>query len=115
MYGGTAGGGGVNIGSNSPFGTRFGWYAQIIREKVQRSWRVDQLDPRLGNAPDAVVTYSILRDGSVRNVRISQSSGNYNVDASAQRAIIEAAPFPKLPDGFERSQADVEFVFRFKR
>jgi TonB family protein len=115
MYGGQTGGGGVGIGNANPLGTRFGWYAQILRDRVQQHWRVEQIDPRLSGAPAAVVTFSIMRDGSVRNVKIGQSSGNYGVDASAQRAILESAPFPPLPAGFERSQADIEFWFRFKR
>ena len=42
----------------------------------------------------AIVTFDLQRDGSVRNVRIAQSSGNKALDYSAQRAIYDASPFP---------------------
>jgi periplasmic protein TonB len=115
MYGLT-GGGGVGIGNNSPFGEQFGYYANLLRDKVARNWRTNELDPRLHNPPPVVVTFTILRDGSVPSgsVRVEQRSGNPALDYSAQRAIMDAAPFPSLPAGFSRSSADIEFVFQLR-
>ena len=73
------------------------------------------MDPRLQTAPLVIVTFEILRDGSVRGVRLFQGSGYPTLDHSAQRAIIEASPFPVLPPGFERNSATVEFRFELKR
>jgi TonB family protein len=44
-----------------------------------------------------------------------QRSGNPTLDYSAQRAVLEAAPFPPLPAGFERDSARVEINFELKR
>lgn len=110
-----AGGGGVGSGSASPFGTRFGWYEQLLRERVSRNWRADELDSRLRTLPAAVITFELMRDGSIRNVRVAQTSGNFALDQSAQRAIIQSAPFPPLPPQFERSSAVLEFWFRLQR
>jgi protein TonB len=63
----------------------------------------------------AIVTFTIRRDGSVTGLRLAQSSGNYALDTSAQRAILEAAPLPPLPPQFERDSAAVEFWFELKR
>lgn len=115
MYGQTRAGGGVGIGPGGAFGSRFGWYQQLVQERIAQKWRTGDLDPRLESAPPVIVTFDILRDGSVRDIRILQRSGNYALDMSAQRAVAEAAPFPKLPDGFERSSAAVEIWFQFKR
>lgn len=112
MYGGQAGAPGVGIGNNSPFGNRFGYYEKLLRERVSRFWRTDQIPQ---NAPAVVVTFTILRDGSTRNIRVTQSSGNYAMDTSAQRAILDASPLPQLPPGYERDSADVEFWFRLQR
>ena len=62
-----------------------------------------------------IVTFSIYRDGRAGDVRIVQSSGNPMVDISAQRAVLDASPFPPLPQGFERSSANIEFQFQLKR
>ncbi len=59
--------------------------------------------------------FEIMKDGRARDVKVMQSSGNYEVDRSTQRAILEASPFPPLPDGFERDSARVQMNFQFKR
>jgi TonB family protein len=116
MYGMT-GGGGVGIGTRSPFGTQFGWYVNLLRDQVARNWRTGELDPRLRTAPPVVVTFTIRRDGSVAagSVRITQRSGNQALDYSAQRAILDAAPFQSLPPQFQRSEAEIEFWFELRR
>jgi protein TonB len=111
------GGGGVGIGNNSPFGQEFGAYGNLLRDKVARYWRTNELDPRLNSMPEVVVTFTILHDGSVpaSSVKIAQRSGNVSLDFSAQRAVLDAAPFPPLPAGFPHNSADVEFVFQLRR
>jgi len=112
---GMAGGGGVSLGNNSPFGARFGEYAMIVRNRVGQAWRTGEL--RISSASPVVVTFTILRDGSVpeRSVQVRGRSGNAALDISAQRAILDAQPFPPLPAGFPRSSADVEFTFDYLR
>jgi periplasmic protein TonB len=116
MYGMT-GGGGVNIGNSSPFGAQLGWYANLLRNQVASHWKTADVDPRLQTAPPVVVTFTIRRDGSVpaSSVRIAQRSGNAALDFSAQRAVLDAAPFRELPAEFPRSEADIEFVFELRR
>ena len=116
MYGMT-GGGGVNIGNNSPFGAQFGWYANLLRNQVASHWKTADVDPRLQTAPPVVVTFTIRRDGSVpaSSVRIAQRSGNAALDFSAQRAVLDAAPFRELPAEFPKAQADIEFTFELRR
>jgi protein TonB len=112
---GQTGSGGVGVGTGSPFGTRFGWYAQILRDKVARAWHTGDVDPRLKTAPVVIVTFTLLRSGEVRNVKVAQRSGNAVLDYSAERAIYDAAPFPALPPGYENNQASIEFWFELRR
>jgi len=116
MYGMT-GGGGVGIGTSSPFGAQFGWYVNLLRDQVARNWRTSDLDPRLRSAPQVWVTFTIRRDGSVApgSVRITQRSGNQALDFSAQRAILDAAPFQPLPPQFQRNEVEIEFRFELRR
>jgi periplasmic protein TonB len=113
MFTQAPGGGGVGSGSGSPFGNRFGWYEQLLRERVARNWRSQDLDARIRNK--VAVMFEILRDGSIRNVRISQSSGNFALDQSAQRAILMSNPLPELPREFERNSALIEFWFALQQ
>ncbi|MBM3811157.1 MAG: TonB C-terminal domain-containing protein [Acidimicrobiia bacterium] len=112
---GVRGSGGVGTGSGSPFGNRFGYYEQLLREKVARSWRTSDVDPRLQTAPPVIVTFEILRNGTIREVTVLQRSGNLALDYSCQRAILDAAPFQPLPAGFEHNTALIEFHFQLQR
>jgi protein TonB len=112
---GMTGGGGVNVGNNSPFGEKYGAYAALIRDTVTRNWKTSDVNPRLMTAPAVVVTFTIQRDGTVTNVHVSQKSGVEPLDISAQRAVMDSSPFQPLPVGFPHSQADVELRFEFKR
>jgi protein TonB len=68
-------------------------------------------------SPVAVITFIINHDGSVpqNSVKIAQSSGVMAVDLSAQRAVLDAAPFPPLPAGFSRNDAQIELRFELRR
>jgi protein TonB len=113
MFTQAPGGGGIGSGTGSPFGNRFGWYEQLLRERVARNWRSQDLDARIQNK--VAVTFEIVRDGSLRNIRISQSSGNFALDQSAQRAILMSNPLPALPREFERDSAMIEFWFSLQQ
>jgi len=115
MYGSTSGGGGVGVGEGNPFGNRFGSYVALLRQRVAQSWNTGQVDPRLQTAPNVIVTFEIQRNGSARDVRFLQRSGNTTLDYSCQRAIMDASPFPPLPAAFERNSARIEFWFQLKR
>ena len=112
-----AGGGGVGVGTNSPFGMQFGGYATALRDKVAQNWKTADIDPRIQTAPAVVMTFTIRRDGSLApgSVKVSQTSGNRALDFSAQRAVYDAAPFGSLPPGFPRSEAAVELRFELRR
>jgi len=109
------GGGGVGIGTNSPFGTQFGWYANALRDRIGNAWRAAELGAR--SAGQVIVQFTMRRDGSLASglPRIAQSSGDANVDRSAQRAILDAAPFPPLPPGLDRNEVTIELSFQLRR
>ena len=112
---GMSGSGGVGFGRGSPFGDRFGYYADLLRQKVAQKWHTGDVDPRIRTAPPVIVTFTIRRDGSAYGIRLEQTSGNFALDLSAQRAISDAAPFPPLPAQYERNEVSIEFWFQLQR
>jgi protein TonB len=108
------GSGGIGMGENSVFGTRFGAYADRVIQLVSEKWQTNGLSG-MHSAPAVIVTFDIQRNGSVRNVQIAQRSGIGTLDNSVQRAVIDAAPFPPLPQGYERNEATVELRFQLQR
>ena len=107
-----AGGGGVGVGNNSPFGNQFGAYADLLRNRVAQYWKTT--DIRANHAPVVGVTFTLHRDGHVTAIHITQRSGISALDISAQRAVMDAAPFPALPPQFPKNEADIEFLFQLK-
>jgi protein TonB len=95
------------------FATRYGWYVEAVRRKIGSNWNLFEIDPTVRSARRAksVMTFTIYRDGSVKNIRMEQSSGNSSMDNSAQRALANAAPMPALPNDYSGSYVNVSFDF----
>jgi periplasmic protein TonB len=112
-----AGAGGVGVGTASPFGQQYGWYADLLQRKVASNWQTNAVDPRLSTAPAVIIMFTIRKDGSVdtRSVKVKQSSGVLALDLSAQHAILDSVPFAALPPGFPKTEADVELRFELRR
>jgi TonB family protein len=109
------GSGRVGTGANTTLGFRCAGYAAQIQQLVAQHWRTGDVDPRLQIAPVVIATYDLLGDGSVRNVRLLQTSGISTLDYSVQRAIADASPFPPIPSNCGKDSAKVEFTFELKR
>jgi protein TonB len=84
----------------------YAWYIQAIHRKIQERWEGRAID---GHQPE--VEFAIGRDGQLRNVRVSKSSGNAAYDQVAMRAIRDANPFPPLPADYPKSVLTVGLQF----
>lgn len=111
----TPGGMGISGTSGGAFGTQFPWYVEAVQRRVSSNWLQATVDPTISWAPRCVVTFEILRDGTVTNIQITQSSGNQSVDSSAVRAVHSSNPLDQLPAEYRGSYVNVEFWFDFKR
>jgi protein TonB len=107
------GSGGAGVGVNSAFGNQFGAYADLVVQRVTQKWQTTGLAGL--QLPMAVITFDILRDGSVKNAQIAQRSGNATLDYSALRAVMDAGPFPPLPPNYNGSSTNVELRFQLQR
>ena len=87
--------------------------ARIKGEAWQRE--LMQVDARVRTAPRTVVFFEIQRDGSLRNIRVAQSSGNSSVDYAALRAVTNSNPVPALPSDLGKSSVSTEVSFILKR
>jgi len=105
-FSGTAGG---------DFGSRFSWYVEAVQRRVSGNWLQSTVDPNVSAAPRVIVTFDILRNGTITNIQTERSSNNYSVDASAIRAIQASSPVSPLPGEYSGSRVGVEFWFDFHR
>ncbi len=112
--GGAKGGFGVT-GGGGDFGTKYGWYVQVIQRKVSENWLKYEVDPRINNAQRVYITFDVARDGHPLNVRVEQSSGVPSLDQSATRALERIDTFGPLPPDYSGSKISVEYWFDYKR
>src|ERR1700722_10561349 len=97
------------------FGSRFSWYVEAVQRRVSGNWLQSTVDPSVASAPRVVVTFDILRNGTITNIQTERSSNNYSVDASALRAVQASSPVSGLPSEYSASKVSVEFWFDFHR
>ena len=112
---GTPGSGGVGVGRGMPLGDRFGAYAALLQQRIAQNWNTQDVDPRIHTAPPVIMNFTILRDGTIRDIRVKTSSGNIALDRSAERALYAVGKVEPLPAGYDRDQAVIEFWFELKR
>ena len=95
------------------FAARYGWYIDAVRRKISMNWLQSTLDPAVPRAhtPKCTMIFVIARDGTVKDIRVAQTSGNYSMDTSAQRALLSSSPMPALPNDYSGSYVNVTFDF----
>jgi len=95
------------------FGARYPWYVDAVRNRVRQTWDQTTIDAavRATRRAHAVVTFRISTNGTISNIRMSQSSGNSSMDYSALRALQSIDSFRALPNDYMGSYVDVTFDF----
>ena len=114
MYGMQSGAG--QGGHRAEFAARVTVWAgtpQLIRHRIAQNWQTNGLDIRSQSSP-AIVSFHILRDGTVEGPKIIQSSGNPTIDNTALRAVYSANPLPPLPPQIAENDISAQFTFNLR-
>jgi TonB family protein len=95
------------------FASRYGWYIESVKRRIQGNWLQNTIDAgvRAARTAHAVVEFTIYKDGTVKDIRVSQSSGNPSMDNSGLRAVMSSNPMPSLPPDYSGSSVQVIFDF----
>jgi TonB family protein len=115
MNGPTQGGMGFSGPGGGDFSGKFPSYVDAVRNRISSNWLQSTVDPTVRWAPRSSFSFQVLRDGTVTNVQMTQSSGNRSVDNSALRAILSSSPMSPLPSNYSGNSVTVEFWFDFRR
>jgi len=78
-------------------------YKGKVRSKVQRHFRYPKSADRAGVSGTVTVSFTISASGGVSSARIVKGSGSPVLDEAALNAVRKAEPFPKIPEGANRS------------
>jgi len=95
------------------FASRYGWYIAAAKRRIDPNWDRLSIDSSVRNSSTlhCAVFFIINRDGSVKNVRIAESSGNLSWDNAGIRAILSSTPLPPLPSDYPHSDVSVTWDF----
>ncbi len=88
---------------------KFPYYMNALVRKMDANWSPPGAGPV--GAREVLVTFTILRDGSVRGAEVEQSSGDPFYDQAALRSVHRSTPFPPLPPGYPDETMTIHFSF----
>jgi TonB family protein len=85
------------------FASRYGRYIEGVKNRIYSNWNQLSIDAtaRASRTVHCAVTFTINRDGTVKDVHISESSGNASYDYAALHAVMSAGA-----DHLERLPSD---------
>ncbi|MBI4424297.1 MAG: energy transducer TonB [Elusimicrobia bacterium] len=99
-------GSGASVSSDLP-NFPYPWYITQVRSALWSRWSANMP----AAAGEVLVMFSILRPGTVTDIRIESSSGEGGYDYTALSVVKAAAPFPPLPSGFREPFLKVHVKF----
>lgn len=91
----------------------FAYYIGRMRRKIAANWRVPEGSPAAERM--CRVYFRVHRDGRVSDVAVEETSDLFLFDQSAERAVVQAAPFPPLPRAYADDYLGVHFTFAFRK
>jgi len=97
----------------SDFATRYGWYVSAVQRKIHSNWDENTIDANIRalRRAKATVEFTILKDGTIKGLKIYQGSGNSSLDNSGLRAVLSSGTMPPLPNDYNKSEVSVIFDF----
>ena len=103
-----------NTNTNSPvempggdFGSRFGWYVDVIKRKVAQVWYLREVDPSTAAGATVYIQFTVSRDGSPSSVSIATPSSSPSLNYSCLHAVQRVDTFGPLPSGYNESSLNV--------
>jgi TonB family protein len=83
-------------------------YIDRMKTLIGQRW----LRPQGVSGVATTVSFTIDRDGAIREAKNEITSGNGTFDRAALRAVLEASPLPPLPFGYNGTFLGVHLTFR---
>lgn len=105
--------GAIDVLSNTQ-GVNFGPYLKDVKDAVRKNWyRVIPLSVQMGRQGKVCIEFIILRDGRVKGMTLSSTSGDVALDRAAWAGITASDPFAPLPNEFTGQYLKLRFHFYY--
>jgi protein TonB len=85
-------------------------YLVLMTERIRSAWNQNQ-----GVSGQAVVKFTIQRDGRLTDAAVERGSGYPILDIAALRAVLTTAQLPPLPGAFPNPSLTVHLNFEYQR
>jgi TonB family protein len=93
---------------------RYVQYAGVIKAKIAKNWDYPA-EARLSLMEGEVtVLFSLVRDGSLTQIKIEKGSGYDILDKEVLRAIGASVPFPSFPGSVKVNRLNIKARFNYK-
>jgi len=86
-------------------------FVRDVYRRIRSNWSMLIPPNGRGKLGKASLDFTILKDGSVRDIRLIFSSGDVSLDRAAWGGITSAAPFHALPTEFKGDHIVVRCAF----
>jgi periplasmic protein TonB len=104
----------ANNAANTPiaqtggdFGSRFGWYVDVIKRKVAQDWYLQEVDPSTPPGATVFVQFTVARDGTPGTISLATPSSSPTLNSSCLHAVQRVDTFGPLPAGYNENSLNV--------
>ena len=95
--------------ANGDFGSRYGWYVEIIKRKVSQNWNRYEVDAHTAKGATSEIYFRINRQGAPSSFKINTASGSPTLDRSCLLATQRVDTFGVLPPDSHDQWLDVTY------
>ena len=88
----------------------FSWYLTLLQKRITEAWRPPA--GSLGASKESTLSFSLTRNGKVKNILIKKSSDIPGFDRSALKVIEDITDLPPLPSNWKKEELDVIVTFK---
>lgn len=101
---------GVEATVISEAGFVFGWYFTLLEKRITEAWQPPA--GSLSTDKEVILSFSLTRDGKVKNILVKKSSDFPSFDHSALRAIEDIVDLPPLPSNWDKEELEIIVTFK---
>ncbi len=107
---------GLNLAATD-FGDAKQSFTEFLRQVRERIKEMQRFPPNVRNLEEGSTTtirFTLLRDGTIRDPKVSSSSGSLVLDNAALAAVQNAEPYPPFPEGQSGNSIRLELPIVFE-
>ena len=86
------------------------WYITQVRNALWNAWQ--KYKPKNGKGLSSLITFTIDKNGAIYDTQLERTSGDEAYDYAALNAARDSAPYPALPDDFNKDILTVTVEFK---